>query len=593
VAGALLYAAAIPGGAQVVPPPASEVPIPVKPKTDSGPDTAKVKADTVKPPIGRFADPALYDIGPQYEWNRADLFATGALTVIDLLDRIPGVTTFRSGWLSTPQTATYTGDFRRVRVFYDGIEIDDLDSRTGGVLDLSSIQLWSLEHLSIERSGGELRIYMRSWRVDNTDPYTRVDVATGNEDTNLYRGFYGKRFDNGGVLQFGGQQFGVTSPRFAGSGDALSLLGRLGVAKKSWSLDAFVLRHHATRDIQRPAVGRPPVLSLDATYTDAYIRAAVGGVNSGPWAQVTVASLGFKGRTGPDRNATGSALSDTLDRRQSETQYNVSAGYTLGALRLELGDRLRALGGSTYNNASGRLDLVTPIGIVNGFVDNDGFRKTTNADAGIRAQPLPFVALSGSVARSAPSGSGTSGQSTTSARGEIGLRLFGPWISGGVIAADRTQGLAPVVYDTLFLPTGPGRITGRTASIRGPIRSGFGIDAWLTAWNDSGPYRPRYESRSELNYSNNFTKRFPRGDFGIRAAGIYEYRSRTDFPVSGGAIVQTGVVKTLSALVEIRLMRAVLSYQQRNILAWQYQVIPGFDMPRVLAIYGVRWDFWN
>jgi hypothetical protein len=588
-----LYAAAIPGGAQVVPPPASEVPIPVKPKTDSGPDTAKVKADTVKPPIGRFADPALYEIGPQYEWNRADLFATGALTVIDLLDRIPGVTTFRSGWLSTPQTATYTGDFRRVRVFYDGIEIDDLDSRTGGVLDLSSIQLWSLEHLSVERSASELRIYMRSWRVDNTDPYTRVDVATGNEDTNLYRGFYGKRFDNGGVLQFGGQQFGVTSPRFAGSGDALSLLGRVGVAKKSWSVDAFVLRHNATRDIERPIVGRPPVLSLDATYTDAYIRAAVGGVNSGPWAQVTVASLGFKGRTGPDRNLSATPLSDTLERRQSETQYIVSAGYTLGPLRLELGDRLRALGGSSYNNASGRLDLVSPIGVVNGFVENDGFRKTTNADAGIRAQPLPFVALSGSVARSAPSGSGTSGQSTTSTRGEIGLRLFGPWISGGVIAADRTQGLAPVVYDTLFLPTGPGRITGRTASIRGPIRSGFGIDAWLTAWNDSGPYRPRYESRSELNYSNNFTKRFPRGDFGIRAAGIYEYRSRTDFPVSGGAIVQTGVVKTLSALVEIRLMRAVLSYQQRNILAWQYQVIPGFDMPRVLAIYGVRWDFWN
>ncbi|HZD85156.1 MAG TPA: Plug domain-containing protein, partial [Gemmatimonadaceae bacterium] len=152
-------------------PPISVVPIPAKPKTDSGPDSVrikadsiKVKADSIKRPIGRFADPALYEIGPQYEWNREQLFATGALTVIDLLDRIPGVTTFRSGWLSTPQTATYNADFQRVRVFYDGIEIDNLDSRTGGVLDLSTVQLWSLEHLSIERSAGELRIYMRSWR---------------------------------------------------------------------------------------------------------------------------------------------------------------------------------------------------------------------------------------------------------------------------------------------------------------------------------------------------------------------------------------------------------------------------------------------
>ncbi|MFL5564143.1 MAG: TonB-dependent receptor plug domain-containing protein, partial [Gemmatimonadaceae bacterium] len=269
MSGALLYAATFPAAAQVVPPPASQVPIPVKPATDSGPDSARVKADTIKPPIGRSADPALYEIGPQYEWNRTDLLATGALTVVDLLDRIPGVTTFRSGWLATPQTATHNGDFRRVRVFYDGIEIDNLDNTTGGVLDLSSVQLWSLEHLSIERTASELRLYMRSWRVDNVDPYTHVDVATGNEDTNLYRGFYGKRFDNGGVLQFAGQQYGVTSSRFAGSGDALSLLTRVGVAKQSWSVDAFVLRHHPTRNIQRPAVGsgRPPVLGLDATYT--------------------------------------------------------------------------------------------------------------------------------------------------------------------------------------------------------------------------------------------------------------------------------------------------------------------------------------
>ena len=593
VAGALLYAAAFPARAQVVPPPASEVPIPVKPKTDSGPDSARVKPDTIKPPIGRFADPALYEIGPQYEWSRAQLFATGALTVVDLLDRIPGVTTFRSGWLATPQTATYNADFQRVRVFYDGVEIDNLDSRTGGVLDLSTVQLWSLEHLSIERSAGEVRIYMRSWRVENTDPYTRVDIATGNEDTNLYRGFYGKRFDNGGVLQFAGQQFGVASPRFAGSGDALSLLSRVGIAKKGWSLDGFVLRHHATRDIERATVGRPPVLSLDATNTDAYIRAAVGGVESGPWAQVTVASLAFKGTTGPDRTVSAAPLSDTLGRRLSETQYNLSAGYTLGAARFEVGDRLRALGGSTYNGVSGRLDLVTPIGVVNGFVEHDGFRKTTNADAGIRAQPLPFIALSGSVARWIPATSGVSTQSTTtSARAELGLKLFGPWFSAGFITAERSQGLAPVVYDTLLLPTGPGRISARTASIRGPIRGGFGIDTWITQWDTTGRYQPRYESRSEINYSNNFAKRFPRGDFEIRAAGIFEYRGHTNFPLDAGD-VQTDVAKTLSGLLEIRIMRAVLSYQQRNILGYPYQVVPGFEMPRVLAIYGVRWDFWN
>ena len=57
--------------------------------------------------------------------------------------------------------------------------------------------------------------------------------------------------------------------------------------------------------------------------------------------------------------------------------------------------------------------------------------------------------------------------------------------------------------------------------------------------------------------------------------------------------IETGVSKTLSAILEIRILRAVISYQQRNVMGYQYQIVPSFEMPRVLAIYGVRWEFWN
>jgi len=556
-----------------------------------------VKIDSIKAPIGRFADPLTYEIGPQYEWNRTQLFATGALTLIDLLDRIPGITTFRSGWLATPQTGIFNGDFRRVRVYYDGIEIDNLDNTSGGVLDLSTIQIWTLEHLSIERSASELRLYMRSWRVDNTDPYTRVDVATGNEETNLYRGFYGKRYDNGSVLQFGGQQYGVRSARFSGSGDALSLLGRVGIARKRWSIDGFVNRLHATRDMEPAALGRPPVLSLDETTTNAYLRAAVGAASGGggPWAQVTAASLAFKGTTGPDRTVSATSQPDTLERKILENQYNVSGGFTAGPARLEVNDRVRARAGSNTNSISGRLDFATRLGMLSGFAERDGFHHTTNADVGARLEPLRFLALSGSVARSTPNGDPTGVgtlASTTTFRGEAALRILGPWVSAGMITADKTQGLAPLVYDTLLLPTPAGRATARTVSIRGPLGRGFGIDSWLARWDQPRAYQPQYQSRSEINFSNNFLGRFPRGDFEIHAAGVYEYRGGTVFPLAAGDVLAP-TAKTLSALLEIRILRAVISYQQRNILGYPYSVVPGFDMPRVLAIYGVRWDFWN
>lgn len=595
MAGALFYAAAIPARGQAAPPPSSTVPIPVKPKTDSTPDSLKVKRDSIKAPIGRFADPATYEIGPQYEWNREQLFATGALTVTDLLDRIPGATAYRSGWLATPQTATYNADFRRVRIFYDGVEMDALDNTTGGLLDLSTVQLWTLEHLSIERTASELRLYLRTWRIDNTDPYTRVDVATGNEDTNLYRGFYGKRFDNGGVLQLAGQQFGVTSPRFAGAGDNLSLLARVGIARKSWSVDGFVNRTHATRDIERTIAssGRPPILSLDATHTTAYVRAAVGRVGSGPWIQATAASLGFKGTTGPDRSVGAASQPDTLPRKVTETQYNVSGGLTLGPARVEVQDRLRALEGTSYNSASARLDLVSPFAVLSGFAEHDGFRQITNLDAGIRLQPLPFIAVAGSIGRVTPSSQGMGSFATgTSVRGEVALKVFGPWVSVGILSSDTTHGLAPVVYDTLLQPTIAGRRRAGTAAIRGPLGRGFGIDAWITRWDSTSPYQPQYQSRSEINFANDFSKRFPRGDLDIRAAVVYEYRGHNIFPLAGGDL-RTMAAKTLSAQLEIRILRAVVSYQQRNILAYQYQVIPGFEMPRVLAIYGVRWEFWN
>lgn len=593
LAGALLFVLAPTLAAQVVPADVSATPLPVKPPTDSArADTALAKPDSIHPQVGRFGDPLLYELGPQYQWNRRELFALGALSVSDLLDRIPQITTYRSGWLATPQTAAFNGDFQRVRIFYDGIEMDNLDPANGGLLDLSTVQLWTLEHVSVERSASEARVYLRSWRVENTTPYTRVDVATGNEETNLYRGYYGKRFSRGELLQVAGQQFGVTSSRFAGSGDALSLLARAGVGRKGWSIDGFVIRTHPTRGIQRAALGRPSIPALDAKYTTAYVRAAVGSTG-GPWAQLTAASLGFQAteaaRTVGDDGVT---VIDTIPSTRSEAQYDLSAGHTLGPARIEVRNRLTSRDGANYNSVSARADLATRWFLLSGLAENDGFRQATNADVGLRFQPLPFIAVSGSVSQTVTKSDNGTVPSSRGARGEVGIRFIGPWISLGAMTMDTAFVTPPVVYDTLLLPTHLGRSDGIIAAIRGPLGRGFGIDAYLTRWSSEQPYRPQYLSRSELNFTSTFPRRFPSGNFEVRANAVYEYRGGNTFPLAAGDI-KVVAAKTISALLEIRIMRAVVSYQQRNILAYQYEIIPGFEMPRVLAIYGVRWDFWN
>ena len=160
------------GGAQVVPrdtvrpQPPIAVPVPAHPDSAAARDTAHVRqdttakaapVDTIKAPIAHAEAPALPEVGGGYRWDRDALFASGALTLMELLERIPGATGFATSWMASPQTVSYVGDPKRVRVFMDGLEFDPLDTRAGGVLDLVEVPLWMLEEVRVERGAGELR----------------------------------------------------------------------------------------------------------------------------------------------------------------------------------------------------------------------------------------------------------------------------------------------------------------------------------------------------------------------------------------------------------------------------------------------------
>lgn len=576
--------------------------MPTKPKTDSASDTLKAKPDTIKPAIGRFVDPSTSEQGARTEWNREEMFGSGALTLLDLLDQVPEITTLRSGWISTPQVAAYNGDVSRVRVFLDDVEIDALNGREGGVLDLGSVQLWTLEHVTLERSATELRIYLRTWRVDRTTPYTRTDIATGNENTNIYRGYYGKRYDRGQLLQIAGQQSGTNSTRTAGTGDALSLLGRIGLGRKSWSADAFVNRTRVNRSTQKPLSisNRPAIPPLDATGTIAYLRAGFGHVDAGPWFQIVAATQQFR-ESSSHTTGTGSAAQtpggtpvprDTADTTTSSSQIVVGGGLRFGAGRLTVQERMRTVAHRRDYGPSARLEVGSGANVFGAYAESDAIRHVTLTEASARAQPFSFLAFSAAASHRTSSIEPGGGPASTALRGSAGLRIHGLWLTGSVITSDTTLRAAAPVYDTSYASFPTGRSTGVTTSLRGPVWRGIGVNSWVTHWSNPVMYQPRYESRAEINYANNFLKRFPSGDFGVRASAVMEYRGRVSFPTSSSAI-GAGSSRVLSGLLEVRILRAVVSYQQRNILAYQYEIVPGFQMPRVLAIYGVRWEFWN
>ena len=578
--------------AQVVEPPASEVPIPPRPKTD----TTTPKPDTIKARFGRASGTGTSDVGPQFSWNRDELFASGALTLADLLERVPGVTGFRSGWLASPKFVALNGDLNRVRVYYDGVELDNLDARTEPLLDLNTVQLWTLGSVTVERLGGEIRVHVTSWQVERTTPYTRTDVSTGTEDTNFYRGYYGRRYGNGAGLQLGGQQYNTANNRLGGGGDALSFLVRTGVAKKLWSVDALATRTISSRSVQ-PTFGSGLALpAYHATSTFAYLRGAFGRLDDGPWLQIITSSMKVQENT---KHSTGStragfaAISDTTDTTSSRAQYYLSAGFTRGPMRASVGERIRSVSGTTSYVPEGRLLLDTRYAFLNLFGERDDFRKVNRVDATARLSPLSFISVAGSVSRVSSTLTGAAKpRDFTAGRVEAGVRLLGPWLIGGIITRD-TAVLAPLrVFDTAYVSHLSGRRSGAYVGLRGKVYKDIGADIVATRWDSADAYRPRYQSRSELNVDTKWLSRFPSGNFGLRVAAVHEYRSEIAFPTTDGYRI-TGFSNVFSGLLEIRILRGVASYQVRNMAGLVYQLVPDFYMPRAISIYGIRWEFWN
>ncbi|HYN81103.1 MAG TPA: Plug domain-containing protein [Gemmatimonadaceae bacterium] len=592
MAGAFFVGVHVTAGAQVVPPPGSEVPIPPKPATDS----AVPKRDTIKARFGRSRDPVTADIGPQYSWDREELFASGALTVADLLDRIPGALTFRSGWLASPKFVAVNGAVDRVRIFYDGLELDNLDARTAPLLDLNTVQLWTLERVSVERLGGELRVHLRSWQVERTVPYTRVDVSTGDEDSNLYRGYYGKRFQNGAGVQFAGQQFNTNSARFGGGGDGLSLLGRVGTGGAHWSVDALAIRATRKRVVQ-PTFGAGQSLpGYSGTQTLAYLRAAWGRIGSGPWVEALASVNRLQEDSRHVTAATAASLRiipDSADTTSRFQQYVLSGGFARGPARLSAMHRVRSRDGVTTHSPSGRFELDWRYALVSVFAERDGFHGANRADIVARLTPVPFAAITGAVTRSTDTRDElTRGPDINSARIEAGVRVFRTWVSAGFMTRD-TALLQPLrVFDTSYVATSAGLRSGSFLAIRGPIIGALGADIIATRWAASDAYRPLQHSRAEINFITSWLSRFPSGNFGIHAAVIHEYRGIARFPVAQGDRTAASS-NVFMGLLEIRILRGTISYQVRNLAGLLHQIVPDFYMHRAVNLYGVRWEFWN
>lgn len=561
----------------------------------------KKRADSIKAPTPAAEMPVLTEHAGALQWNRDQLGASGALTLGDLLEQVPGLTVYRTGWIGSPEQAAFLGDFSAVRVFQDGVELDVLDRRNGGILDLSFIQIWQLEDVRIERGAFETKVYLRSWRVRSVTPSTRVDIGTGDLQTNGYRGFFGRRFDGGQALQIGGFQFSTRDRRTLGDADQLSLFGRAGWARGRWSGDLSFLRtrRERTAQLREEGVGNGDLTPIDATNSDVMARVAFTDTASGIWAQLTALAMSHKqsaivsddnglgGGTAVDTSVTDSTAFEA-DRRQ----YVAALGWSRNALSLSATLRVREIEGEYGLSPMLRGSWETGRLVVSGTAERREELDLTRLEASARLQPLSWLALSGAVGRSTFGGDSGSG-SPIAFRGEGAIKVSRLWVGGGLLRRNGVRLIAPVVFDTGFRGGIDPAATATFLTARGKFWKDVGLDVVATRWQNEGSFRPAYQTRSRLYVDTSWPSRFPSGNLNIMFALNHEYRTQATFPYAEAEALRSSQYRTVGFILEIKLLQATLSYQFRNTLNEIYSQVPGFVAPRPVQYYGVRWNFFN
>jgi hypothetical protein len=302
----------------------------------------------------------------------------------------------------------------------------------------------------------------------------------------------------------------------------------------------------------------------------------------------TVPTIGLK-------NAIDSARAIApLDTSVFRSQYIAAVGIVRGPLRVSATQRFFGSNGQHIGTPSLRASFLVPRLAVSGFTESASADSIAHTDVTAQFTPLSFISILGGAGRATDNRTADSSFSANYIRAEAGVRVRNLWLIGGVLRRDSVRLSPPHVFDTTFKARRETSATGATVAIRGQLWRLVNADVSAIRWNDStGFYRPRYQTRSELYVRSNFLQRFPTNDFGLMASVIHEYRSGTRFPVGTTDVLTLPGYRTISTLLEIRILSATVSWQFRNLLGERYRQVPNFIMPRQTNFYGVRWSFWN
>ncbi len=597
----------LPGGP--LPPDPDSLRIPTMPSLPTPADTGWVEGET--------------------RWDADALLSSTASTLSDLLIRVAGLHVVRFGYVGAPEAlTTAAGVGGAVEVYRDGVRLDPLGA---GTVDLGRIELASLESVRVARGLDAVRVYLTTRVPDDARPYSRVEAATGDLDTEVFTGvaLVPKVF-------WGPLGLGVSRVETDGRGGvegavALNAFAHWGVTRERWGVRVQGRVDDLRRSENHPLEGDSRRVDVAALVS---ARLAPGVVLEG-----FIARSEFDAdppdtlptEPPPEEEPPAAALlapaedlviGDAGSRPQVPEGYQ--AGIRLGALRgpahvlAELRWRDEGPLPSLELGLRGSASLAERL-FVAGGVSHD--RWSEGPDAATSWDARAALRLIGGLEATAAIGDGEIGVPyasddpadstfvvlTSPRRTRVGGRLtLGPLRVGAArVAAEADTVVAlGLGFDPRGVPLAGTDVTGweldgRLSAGDWPLR----IEGWLENWPEgpTGPYVPVRSWRAGLVYDH---LPLESDNLHIYAGLFHARRGPAVYPIPHTPVldeedppladlVEAPAVQTLDFLLNVRVVSVRIFFRWENIALEDGEVFPGRPILRQRVITGLRWEFYN
>lgn len=573
------------------------------PRADTLPDIEQ-QPDTVIPPAVRFPamplSPRVSAAGTEWVWDRETLLREAHVNLIDLLERIPGVTGFRAGMFVQPEVASaFGGTAARTEIEIDGYLVDPL---AGSTFDLSQIALGHLREVRVQRRLGLLRIILTTEYPVHGQPYTRVEAGIGVPAANLFRGLFLVPDVIVGPLGLGIERLDTEG---TGRAEPAGLFS--GWAKWAWTDGARGVQVEWMRGTLRREAGSPWV--VDRVRQDVIVRAR------NQFASGIVGEI-YAGRSTLDETVPAADTEQPdLHTERSSIQAGARAGIALPWAALGGAVRYRSLGDVTAGEA--RFDIEAWAGPLR--VSGDAALSIWDRDqvshGGVRAE------IGGLFASTRSRGASAFAEVT---RGTRGAPVFGEarpdghvlyrrsgWRAGAALDLGRAAGSAAfvsieqdaawpfgAVFDRMAPPQAVGPAQGLEAHGRLILwRDVLTLSSWITDWRkaEGWTYLPTRSWRTALELH---AVPLPSGNLEIfgRAEAHMRGSVLAFDPAAlegAGSFTRLPAYTTADAYLQIRVIDVRAFIRWEDILGNNIEELPGRIQRGPRIFYGVKWDLWN